>query len=91
MASKEWTQEQREKAAKSLELRRDHPWMAESFLSKDDADNGRELLFPISVDLQCELDEARELLEHAQPAAFANMNICRDWNAKQQAWLSRNK
>lgn len=85
-----FTQEQRESAAKSLELRRDHPWMAEAFLSEDDADNGRELLFPIAIDLQCELNEARELLE-GMYHQLGHLIISTAWQERRREWLSRNK
>jgi len=74
MSDKVWTQEQLGQANVALWERFDH-------LPVEHKD---------AQIIQCELTEAVELLRRAQPQAFANVTVCRDWNHRQQELLKRN-
>lgn len=105
MASKEWTQEQRERAAEQLQSREQPSTLVNPIYGEAAADVEQGMTV-IAIYLQCELNEARELLLRVRekdypqhripcPVTMIGSRDCycglEEWDNDSTAWISRNK
>lgn len=92
MATKAWSTEEREKAAQQISEREGIPWAPESILDVEHGSD-RPMWTPLTracLDLQCELNEARELLSDSLGQSGSYIER-RKWQERKYDWLSRNK
>lgn len=86
--AKQWTQEELDTSAIAVFRMRN----AKTGARKPHVSTLMTVYRDIAIDLQCELTEAAELLEHAGiPPIFSTIKPAARWNEKRNAWLSRNR
>lgn len=83
--AKVWTPEERSAATETYLKRTEAYW-------EDGITNPQAAANSVAIDLQCEVNEAREILRtHPSLAGFSSVEQKEAWKLRRDAWLKRNE